>query len=462
MPASPSAVLPFSAPCTAHPTAGGAAPPRPSVAELLERARTEEAHGRTRTTRDLLERALYCLGDADEAAREAAHILRWIARTYQTGAHARACDDAQSAHRHLGAALTEYRVLGMGREAAAALAGIGALHAAGDVARHFERAGCAADAFRTALEGGARAAATHAYDTAAELFTVARRHARTQSEMADVAWRLVTIAELQGRYAEAECATLLTELVDGAAALGVLRAARRMREKLRLYRSAPTKAVLASCTALLTDARDAGAADEVVSLLTLIAQAHARLGDAAQSERFALDAVAEADRLPDLALRATAAMQLGYTVMEAVPSGTRETSPADAVPHFRRALDLYTRVGDRTGQLRAHASVGIACDRSGKHAAAEVAYATSLAIAREVAARHSIGGNLINLGVLLLKTGRFAQAEESFQEARQLFTALGMEMYRLAALYNLAHLARAQGDAAGALGPVAHRCKLYT
>ncbi len=53
--------------------------------------------------------------------------------------------------------------------------------------------------------------------------------------------------------------------------------------------------------------------------------------------------------------------------------------------------------------------------------------------------------------MLLFKTGRYAQSEESLQEAQQLFTTLGLEPQRLFTLYNLAHLARAQGDAAGAL-----------
>ncbi|GJG88282.1 hypothetical protein tb265_34630 [Gemmatimonadetes bacterium T265] len=324
---------------------------------------------------------------------------------------------------------------------------------AATVARHFDRAGCGADAFRTSIEAGARAAAAHAYDSAAELFAVARRHARALPEVADVAWRTAAVAEVRGHHAEAmaECDALLSDLADGAVALGVVGAVRRMRERLRLHRGEPVKDVLASCLALLDDARRARNADEAVWLLIMCSDAHARLGDAADAERRAAEAVAEADRLPDLALHAAAAMRMGLTVLEVVSGGRQETSPADAVPHFRRALDLYTRLGDRRGQERAHGHIGIACDRSGNHAAAEVAYHTALSIGRELGTRNTIGTALINLGVLSLKTGRFAQAEESLQEARQLFTTLGMEPQRLFTLYNLAHLARAQGDAASAL-----------
>ncbi len=228
--------------------------------------------------------------------------------------------------------------------------------AAAEVARHFDRAGCGADAFRTSIEAGARAAATHAYDSAAELFAVARRHARALPELADVAWRTATIAEVRGRHAEAEaeCTALLTDLADGAATLGVLRATRRMRERLRMQRGVPMQEVLAGCVTLLADAREAGAADEIVWLLIMCSDAHARLGDAADAERYARDAVAEAERLPDLALHAAAAMRMGVTVLDVVQTGQHESSPADAVPHFRRALDLYTRLVDRRGQERAH------------------------------------------------------------------------------------------------------------
>ncbi len=322
-----------------------------------------------------------------------------------------------------------------------------------DVARHFDRAGCAADAFRTAFEAGARASAAHAYDSAAELFAVARRHARARSDMAAVAWRLAGIAEVRGDHAAAdtECTALLTELVDGSETLGVLWAARRMQQRLLLKRGAPASDVLASCVALLADARAAGATEEVVWLLIMCSEAHAALGDSGDAERYAAEAVAAAAPLPNLELHAAAAMRVGVTVLDVVSAGRHETSPADAVPHYRRALDLYTRLGDRRGQERAHGYIGIACDRSGNHAAAEVAYGTALAIGRELGTRNTIATALGNLGILMLKTGRFTQAEESLQEARQLFTALAMEPQRLVTLYNLAHLARAQGDAAGAL-----------
>ena len=156
------------------------------VAELLRHARVEEEHGRTRETRDALEQALDALRDTDAIAREAPHILRWIARTYENeaasqndtnptatpdgltaslasaesvaeeaaraeamtfaaspqqrnttapDAAARASErlgllalahgDLPRAHEHLGTAVAEYRALGLLREAAGVLTRVG-------------------------------------------------------------------------------------------------------------------------------------------------------------------------------------------------------------------------------------------------------------------------------------------------------------------------------------------------
>ncbi len=313
------------------------------------------------------------------------------------------------------------------------------------MAVHFDRAGCSAEAYRTALEAGRRAAGVYAYESAAAFFEIARRHARELPEIADVDWQLARIEELRGRYAEAEahCDALLSSLAAGAGLLGVLPAARRMRERLRVQRGAPVPQVLEACEGLLDEARRDSLSEEVVLLLVMISSCHSRLGETALAERVARDALREAEHSTSLPLQADAAMRLGSTVID--------SSPADAVPHYRRALDVFTRLGDRYGQLRCHINIGVACDRAGNHPAAEVSYATALEIGREVGARDLIGVASLNLGVLFLRTGGFDSARERFEEALQRFSEIGNEPYRLAALYNLAHLARAQGDAAGAV-----------
>ncbi len=318
-------------------------------------------------------------------------------------------------------------------------------YTAAEIALHFDRAGCAVDAYRTAMSAGARAAGLYAYETAADLFEVAQRHATTLPELADVEWRRAQVAEIRGRYADAEvaCDAVLTTFASGAAELGILRAARRMRERLRLQRGAPAIQVIDACTALLAEARETGTDEEIVPLLIMISTAHGRCGDGSEAARIAREANDEAERIGQLPLQADAAMRLGTTVSE--------VSPADGVPHYRRALDIFMRLENRYGQLRCHINIGVACDRAGNSPGAEISYVTALSIGRDIRATDLAGLASMNLGVLLLKTGRFDEAQERFEESRQLFAAIANEPYRLAALYNLANVARERGDPAGAL-----------
>jgi tetratricopeptide (TPR) repeat protein len=57
----------------------------------------------------------------------------------------------------------------------------------------------------------------------------------------------------------------------------------------------------------------------------------------------------------------------------------------------------------------------------------------------------------MNLGVLELRRGDFAAAQEACKDALRLYTTLRNNANRLAALYNLAHLERERGDAGAAL-----------
>jgi tetratricopeptide (TPR) repeat protein len=57
-----------------------------------------------------------------------------------------------------------------------------------------------------------------------------------------------------------------------------------------------------------------------------------------------------------------------------------------------------------------------------------------------------VGLAALNLGVLHMKLGEHAEAEQRFAEAMQGFRTVKNEYHRVAALYNLANLARERGD----------------
>jgi len=313
------------------------------------------------------------------------------------------------------------------------------------IAMHFDLAGVASDAHRTSLEAGHLAQSVYAYEGAAEFFRTARRHATTATDIASVEWQLAQVEDVGGRAAQAEihCNLVLTTHAQGAAAVGILPAARRMRERLRLQRGVSADDVSTACSALLIDAQREDNTEEVVALFIMLSTAQQRIGNITAAEAFAREAVRTVAKSPQGSLHADAAMRLGSVLLSA--------TPANAVPHYRHALDLFTHLRDREGELRCQLNIGSAYDRAGDHDGAEAAYFVALEIGREIRAGDFTGVAALNLGVLLLKSGQYVPARARFDESLALFTASSNEPYRLASLYNLAHVAHAEGDAARAL-----------
>ncbi len=312
------------------------------------------------------------------------------------------------------------------------------------IAVHFDRGGIRDDAHRYALIAGERAMHVYAYDAASSCFEMASRHAHTLAQHANVQSRLATLDEIVGRYREAEerCALLLSTYAAGVGELALSSNVKRMRERLRLLRGAPASDVLVATESLLINAREAGDRRETIALLLMISQVQTRLGDVVVAERIAREAIAEAALTDDPSLNADAIIRLGSTLLV--------TTPADSVTCYRQALDIFRRTEDRRGQLRCHINVGVACDRAGNHHAAELSYATALDLGREIKAADLTALASMNLGVLLSKTGRFAEARQRLDEALRIYVAINNEPLRLSALYNVAHLSRERGDAAGA------------
>ena len=63
----------------------------PTLAGLIALGQAEERDGRRPAARTAYEQALRCVSTTDEAREHASSVVRWIARTYQTGAD---CDAA--------------------------------------------------------------------------------------------------------------------------------------------------------------------------------------------------------------------------------------------------------------------------------------------------------------------------------------------------------------------------------
>ena len=316
--------------------------------------------------------------------------------------------------------------------------------AVADIAVHYDRAEQREKAFHYALLAGTRAAGLHAHDEATAFYMMAHRHAGTLAQLADVRFRLARVAEAAGRYAEAEAlCDMAVAWLEEQRTSALCFAARRMRERLRALQGRPPQRTLAACHELLTEAETVGMEAERVSLLTMISQAHSRLGDLAEAERIARQCLALAEGTGEPALLSEACMRLGNTVLE--------TRPLEAVALYTRALESFSEAADRYGQARCYINTGVAHARAGDEKSAERAYAIALDLARSAHAPDLAGLAALNLGVWYIRGARFDEAEERLQEALQLFTTVKNEHHRLGTLYNLAHLARERGNPATAL-----------
>jgi predicted ATPase len=313
-----------------------------------------------------------------------------------------------------------------------------------EIAGHYDQAGVSARAFMYAMRAGARAVGVHAYQDASAYFEMAVRHAGTPAQRVDAQFELVRVAETVGRYAEGEeLCELILESVDNAADRARSLSVRRARERLRALQGQPPQRTLDACAMLLVEAEAAGLEQERVALLTMISLAHNRLGDQRAAERIARECVERTANVDNPRLRAEALVRLGSTLVQ--------ERPDEAIALYRQAIAIYAQLDDRYGEVRCHINIGIAHSLAGRYAAAEGAYEQALELGREAYLPDLAGLASLNLGVLQLKAGHYDLAYERFGGALSLFDLVRSEPHRLAALYNLAHLARERGDGAAAV-----------
>ncbi|MBL0938604.1 MAG: diguanylate cyclase [Gemmatimonadaceae bacterium] len=313
-----------------------------------------------------------------------------------------------------------------------------------DVARHFGEAGRHEEAVQYALHAADRARAVYADATARACLALAARHAKSPRHSADVEWRCAMLDELAGRFdaARQRCQLLLGALAEGTRQAGLWRDAQRLQLRIDLAHGAPPRQILSACDAQCAEARAQGDTRDLIPLLMLRSQVLSRLGEASEAVAAAQEGVTLANALDDDAFQADALVRLGSCVVH--------THPADAVVHYRHALERFTVRQDRRGELRCRINIGVAFDRAGNYLSAEGAYLAAITLASELTLPDLAALAAMNLGVLWSKRGRFDDAQPQLEAAYAQYVALGHEPLRLTALYNLAHLARERTDLDGA------------
>jgi len=311
--------------------------------------------------------------------------------------------------------------------------------AAAEIATHFDKGGDAESAYRYALAAADRARGVYAHQEGTEFLRLAERNASSPDQLATVRVCLAEIAEIVGRYDEAEeLCDLAIEWYAGQGNQKRALSLRRMRQRLRGLLGQPARQMLDACRALDEEAKALGDDAERVPLLTIISQTYQRLGDRPAAERIAWECVRLSEKVGQPTLLADSLNRLAITL--------ESDQPEQATEIYRRALDIYMSAGDARGEARCRNNLGIRYSLGGQWVLARRELSAAITLARSTGTPDLWGVAAVNLGVVGLKCGEYDSARELFGEALALFAGVKNSERQLYALYNLAHLDRERGE----------------
>ena len=307
-----------------------------------------------------------------------------------------------------------------------------------EIAAHYEAAGASLEAHEYALLAADAALALYETGAAAELLASAERTAPSPEALADVRVRMASLAEVAGRYEEAEalCELALGWYAEQGDRLRALRV-KRTRMLVRMTRGQSAQDTLAGLHALEQEAREVNADPERAAILLLISQTHWRLGDPVAAKRVAEECVNIAERVGDPALLCDSCNRLAITVQ------LEDAAHARAL--FNRSLVLATDIGDvvrRVGRLN---NLGILELIENNWDEARTVLRTAVDEARTAGLTEFWGRAALNSGVLAARVGEYDAAAEYLGDALQLCANVQNSELQLYATYNLAHLERDRG-----------------
>ncbi|MEP7000939.1 MAG: AAA family ATPase, partial [bacterium] len=304
-----------------------------------------------------------------------------------------------------------------------------------EIAAHYELAGNKIEAHRYALLAADETLVVHEPGAVAELLRVAERNAPDESALAAVRVRMVSLAELAGRYEDAEalCEQALAWFETHGEQVQALRL-KRTRALVRMKRGEGAQETLEVLLKLEAEASASNADMERAAVLLLIAQMHYRLGDLRAAQRDAEEAVSIAERGDDVVLLADACNRLAVTIQLENAQRAREL--------FAHSLDIATALGDAFRRVRGLNNIGVL--ETINNNADEAGRVLRIAVeqARTAGLVESWGRAELNLGVLAGRIGDYAGASRAFSEALRLTSVVQSSEDQLYATYNLAHLER--------------------
>ena len=302
-----------------------------------------------------------------------------------------------------------------------------------EIALHYDAAGTAAPAYLYALIAAEHGERVYAYAATSGFLNVAGRNASTPAELAEVRLRLATLAEVTGRFDEAEelCDLAIEWFVGKGDAKRAL-TLRRMRERARKELGRPPNLSLESLLKLEQEARSLGFVSERIEIMMMLSQTYGRLGDLVAAERTAKECVETAERHGDLMLLTQALTRLAVTLEIDDPDHAEEI--------YLRTLEIGQQTGDAAVQARSHNNLGNIAIRRNDWQRARTSYRNAIALARGAGIPDIWGVAALNLGVTHHRTGEYDRARELLGEALALVAAVKNSEIQLYALYNLAHI----------------------
>ena len=335
------------------------------------------------------------------------------------------------------AMMTADRVTLLHRRVAEVLAARGGGSPA-EIAMHFAAAGADHQAHDYSLLAADAALALYENGAAASLLAAAERTAPSDEALAKVRVRMALLAEVAGRYEDAEalCELALAYYEERGDQLHALRV-KRTRMMVRMQRGQSARDTLESLLALEEEAREVNAAPERAAILLLISQTHWRLGDPTASQRVAEESLAIAERVGDQLLVADASIRCGLTVQ------FTEAARARALHH--RALQISTELGETVRRVRCLINLGVLELIQNNWEEARQALQSAADEARTAGLTEMWGNAALNLGVAAARIGDYDTAADQLGQALQLCAAVQNSQLQLYATYNLAHLERDRG-----------------
>jgi GGDEF domain-containing protein/tetratricopeptide (TPR) repeat protein len=309
------------------------------------------------------------------------------------------------------------------------------LGSSAEIAGHFEEAGNKAEAYRYALAGADEALALHETGAVAELLAAAERTAPEAGALAGVRMRMASLADIAGRYEEAEllCDRALDWYVIDGDQVNALKA-KRTRSLVRTKRGQPARDTLTELLGLEREAAAAGADMERAAVLLLAAQMHWRLGDPRAAQGCSEEAVAIAERGSDSILLADACNRLATTLPPEARQRSREL--------LARSLEIATAQGDPFRRVRGLNNIGVLELHASNWDAARSALTMASDQARTAGLLESWGRAELNLGVLAARVSDDEGSARALSEALRLTAMVQLGEEQLYATYNMAHLER--------------------